>query len=139
MGTYYWIGDYTFFGCSGLVSITIPNGVTSIGKYAFMNCTGLASITIPNSVSSIGHWAFYKCTNLTEVDLPNTISTIPKRAFDGCSSLTAVDILPHDESGLCHEWKIDSPLYQDEIIHTAAGYMATLLTGEYVGFNWIKQ
>lgn len=88
---------------------------------------------------TLSSYAFYKCTNLTEVDLPYTISTIPKRAFDGCSSLTAVDILPHDESGLCYEWKIDSPLYQDENIHTAAGYMATLLTGEYVGFNWIKQ
>ncbi len=35
--------------------------VTSIGNYAFYNCTGLTSITIPNSVTSIGDSAFYRC------------------------------------------------------------------------------
>ena len=35
--------------------------VTSIGDYAFYECPGLTSITIPNSVTSIGDWAFYDC------------------------------------------------------------------------------
>ena len=32
------IGDYAFFYCSGLTSVTIPNSVTSIGSSAFVNC-----------------------------------------------------------------------------------------------------
>ncbi len=48
------IGEYAFYVCSGLTSITIPNSVTSIGDWAFVYCTGLTSITIPNSVTSIG-------------------------------------------------------------------------------------
>ena len=32
------IGNQAFFNCSGLTSITIPNGVTSIGRYAFRGC-----------------------------------------------------------------------------------------------------
>lgn len=32
------IGDYAFYVCSSLTSITIPEGVTSIGDYAFVYC-----------------------------------------------------------------------------------------------------
>ena len=53
------IGDGTFYKCTELTSITIPNSVTSIGSSAFAFCTGLTNITIPNSVTSIGSSAFY--------------------------------------------------------------------------------
>ena len=55
------IGDYAFYGCSGLPSITIPNSVTSIGGHSFEGCSGLTSVTIPNSVTTIGGGAFYHC------------------------------------------------------------------------------
>ena len=47
------IGDYAFYDCSGLTSITIPNSVTSISGYAFYGCSGLTSVTIPNSVTTV--------------------------------------------------------------------------------------
>ncbi len=61
------IGEWAFYDCTGLTSVTIPNSVTSIGKYAFYDCTGLTSVTIPNSVTSIGEESFYGCTGLTSV------------------------------------------------------------------------
>lgn len=55
------IGRWTFYGCSGLTSVIIPNGVTSIGQSAFQNCSALTSVTISNSVTSIGDNAFSSC------------------------------------------------------------------------------
>ena len=39
------------------------HSVTSIGDYAFYSCSGLTSVTIPNSVTSIGSYAFYISTS----------------------------------------------------------------------------
>ena len=50
-----------------IISVIIPNSVTTIGKYAFYDCSGLTSVTIPNSVTSIGYGAFSGCLGLTSI------------------------------------------------------------------------
>jgi len=86
------IGEYAFYGCSGLTSVTIPNSVTSIGEAAFFGCKGLTSVTIPNSVTSIGNGAFSRCSGLTSITIPNSVTSIGNNAFSGCSKLTSVTI-----------------------------------------------
>ena len=86
------ICSYSFYGCSGLTSVTIPSSVTTIGGYAFRNCSGLTSVTIPNSVTSIGDYAFEECSSLTSVTIPNSVTSIGNSAFQGCSGLTSVTI-----------------------------------------------
>jgi hypothetical protein len=61
------IGSSAFEGCSGLMSVTIPNSVTHIEYDAFRGCSGLTSVTIPASVTSIGDDAFFGCSGLTRV------------------------------------------------------------------------
>jgi hypothetical protein len=61
------IGDYAFYDCYSLTSVTIPNSVTSIGGYAFESCFSLTSVTIPNSVTSIGAGTFAYCSSLTNI------------------------------------------------------------------------
>ena len=56
------LGDYVFYDCSGLTSLTIPSSVTEIGESAFQDCRGLTSLTIPSSVTSIGGAAFSGCS-----------------------------------------------------------------------------
>ena len=86
------IGDETFYNCTSLTSITIPDSVTSIGDHAFCNCTSLTSITIPDSVTSIGAYAFCDCTSLTSVTIPDSVTNIGDAAFASCDNLTSVNV-----------------------------------------------
>ena len=86
------IGDYAFYGCSGLTEVTIPNSVTTIGIEAFSGCTGLTSVTIGNSVTTIGWRAFEGCTSLTSVTIGNSVTSIGYQVFSGCTGLTEVTI-----------------------------------------------
>ena len=84
----------TFYSCSSLSAVAIPNSVSSIGNNAFQNCSSLTSITIPNGVTSIGESAFSGCNKLTSINIPNDITSIENRTFYGCSSLTSI-IIPN--------------------------------------------
>ena len=86
------LGDYAFRGCSGLTSLTLPSGVTSIDEGAFSGCSGLTSLTIPSSVTSIGDYAFSGCSGLTSLTLPSSVTSIGEYAFYGCSGLTSLTI-----------------------------------------------
>jgi hypothetical protein len=88
------IGEYAFYGCSGLTSVAIPNSVTSIGIYAFSSCSGLTgTLTIPNSVTSIGSSAFSGCSGLTgTLTIPNSVTSIGSSTFRDCIGLTSISV-----------------------------------------------
>ncbi len=86
------LGDYAFYGCSGLTSLTLPSGVTSIGYRAFEGCSGLTSLTIPSGVTEIGGCTFYGCSGLTSLTIPSSVTSIGYGAFSGCSGLTSLTI-----------------------------------------------
>ena len=84
------IGDDTFYGCSGLTSLTLPAGITSIDKYAFSGCSGLTSLNLPAGITSIDKYAFSGCSGLTSLTLPAGITSIGEFAFSYCSGLTSI-------------------------------------------------
>lgn len=84
------IGDEAFYNCKDLLSISIPNSVTSIGEQAFEFC-GLKSINLPNSVTTIASRAFFRC-DLTSIFIPSSIIEIGKDAFAHCELLETLII-----------------------------------------------
>jgi len=86
------IGHGAFRNCFNLTSITISDSVTSIGNSAFEGCTSLTSITIPNSVTSIGDWVFSGCTSLTNITIPNSVTSIGEATFSNCTNLTVINV-----------------------------------------------
>lgn len=76
------ISNSTFYNCTGLTSITLPNSITSIGNIAFDNCTSLTSITLPDSLTYMGQGAFINCTGLTSITcLATTPPTLGSNVF----------------------------------------------------------
>ena len=86
------IASGAFYGCDGLVSVSIPNTVALIGSNTFENCTGLISVTIPNSVIGFGGATFSNCINLSSINIPNTFTSIAGSSFNNCTSLTSITI-----------------------------------------------
>ena len=113
------IGDRTFYGCTNLTQVTIPQcsqltrigeevfydcsaltqfddlintNLSSIGYRAFYGCNSLESIQLPDSVESIGESAFGSCKKLADVTLPNNLVSIGDSAFSNCTNLTSIHI-----------------------------------------------
>ena len=80
--------DRSDFKCGNLISITLPNTITTIDYYAFRFCSSLTNINIPSSVTSIGDDAFNGCSSLASINIPSGVISIGNSAFSYCSSLT---------------------------------------------------
>ena len=120
MGNLTAIKPYTFYNCTGITSLTIPSGVTSIGTSAFYG-TGITSLSIPSGVTSIGDGAFNGCSSLEQVHIHsnavasatytdsknfgtifgsqawqytigNSVTAIGAYAFHGCSGMKLISI-----------------------------------------------
>ena len=86
------IGDYAFYECTGLTSISIPSSVTSIGSSAFAECYSLGTLAIPSSVTSIGSRAFTSCKAITSITIPSSVTSIGDYTFSDCTGLTSITV-----------------------------------------------
>ena len=83
------IGDYAFEGNSNIEDVEIPASVLTIGNYAFYNCTELSSLTFADgcALKSIGAFAFANYDSydasyyFTELTIPASVETIGANAF----------------------------------------------------------
>lgn len=86
----------TFGKCYELTTANLPVTLTSIGNYSFYQCSKLSYVNIPNlpNLLTIGGSAFYGC-DLSETELnSDSIETISQYAFDN-SNLSGIVNLSH--------------------------------------------
>ncbi|MDD6817887.1 MAG: leucine-rich repeat protein [Prevotellaceae bacterium] len=86
------IGQKTFYGCSGLTNLTLPESLTKIGADAFQGCSALKSIILPESLTTIGSGAFAECSALKSIVIPQKVSSIYQDAFSNCTGLKTVKL-----------------------------------------------
>ena len=96
---------------AGCKNTTIPASVTSIGNYAFYGCSGLTSITIPASVTSIVYSAFFGCSGLATVTVYAPSCTLGFNAFSACGNLKNIYVF----SDLVDDYKAAWSAYESKI------------------------
>lgn len=83
----------TFYNCTSLTDIVIPNTITQLQNRQFIECESLRTIKIPSSVLSLGSSAFSGCKSLHEINIPNGVTTISSLCFQNCYSMASC-VLP---------------------------------------------
>ena len=81
-----------FYGCTGLVAISLPETLTAIGESAFFGCSGLTAVTFPTSLRRIESYAFAGCTKLEKIHIPAGVSEIGELAFHGCTGVSTITV-----------------------------------------------
>ncbi len=94
------IGEYTFYGCSGISDFTVDNsnaryaasdGIlynASLDTLLICPLSKTGNVNVLSTVKDIGTSAFDGCANLTEVNLPENLLSIGNYAFEYCTGLT---------------------------------------------------
>lgn len=85
------IGDYAFYHCANLTSVSLPLSVKTLGQLAFAGCYNMVQIAVPGA-ESIGWGCFFDCTAITSITLPESLRVIEDKAFYHCSSLAGITI-----------------------------------------------
>ena len=113
------IGDFSFFYCESLESISMPSTVKSIGMGAFIGCTGLTSVTIGNGVTAISNNAFYGCTSLASIDV--------EEGNTAYSSVNGV-LFNKDRTEICQY-----PAGKTDTVYTIPDSVTTIRMGAFIG------
>ena len=99
------IGNSAFSMCSGLTSVTIPDGVTSIGDFAFSWCSGLTSVTFQGAEPpTFDGDPFLGCPRLGTISLTADMTEEQLTAWE--NSLTKLEI---NKEKINHTGKIITP------------------------------
>ena len=111
-----------WYSCAGEIKkASIAKGVPSIGEYAFYECSALESITIPASVTTIDMVAFSNCAALKTVTFKGTAPpTIDRFAFSGCNNITTISFPPGSEAAYSKLMDV-IPLKQSYHHHHSSG------------------
>lgn len=84
------IESEAFKNCYGLKTITIPSSVTVISASAFEGCKDLATVTFTEGTEALTfrNKVFLGCTALNHLQLPARVTSVGAGIFQGCTSLT---------------------------------------------------
>lgn len=96
------IGDHAFAKMKTLEVIRLPQGLKEIASDTFTNCISLEEINFPEGLETLNEYACYNCTSLKSVSFGSKIKNISQLVFDNtCLQSISIDATtpPEIESG----------------------------------------
>lgn len=88
----------TFFNCSNLETVDLPEGLRNLDRGVFHSCNNLSDISLPESLNQIGPYCFTGCSSLEVIDIPQNVKIIDEGAFKDCVNLSLINMLSKDIS-----------------------------------------
>lgn len=86
------IGQNAFHGRRKLISINLPECITTLQQGSFSECLSLKSIVLPDSITTIEGMALYGCTALSELIIPENVQTVGMYVTYRCANLKTITI-----------------------------------------------
>lgn len=85
------IGDYSFYDCDELESVTLTSEIETIGSYVFAGCDRLVTADLSSArLKSVSEAAFANCVSLKEVKFSAATTTICDMTFMNCVALESI-------------------------------------------------
>lgn len=75
------VGDYAFYYCVNVSSITIPGSVRSLGEGAFGNCSSLTKTVLNEGLEEIGEYAFQSSSGIRDIIIPASVKSVGKNGL----------------------------------------------------------
>ncbi len=118
------IGTSAFSGMTGVKTVSLPSTLTSIGGNAFGGMSGVTSLTLPDGLQSIDVGGLSGMSGIKSITLPAGLTSIGGQAFYGMSSLKAVYFLGNAPS-----------VGQEAFQGVASGARAYISSGDLTGYG----
>ena len=94
---------------ASVTSLILSDGVASIGDFAFFGCRRLESVSLPETLRFIGTRAFFYCSRLQSIELPDSVTELGENPFAHCSALEHVAVGPGNPALAIHDGALLSP------------------------------
>lgn len=75
------VGDYAFYYCVNVSSITVPGSVRSLGEGAFGNCSSLTKAVLNEGLEEIGEYAFQSSSGIRDIIIPASVKSVGKNGL----------------------------------------------------------
>ena len=116
--------------------IVLSEGITELGYESFYGCTGLTELTLPETLEYIGDGCFAECPGLTRIKFPASVTDIGDSEFlcDEGGSLTSITFhgAPYYISDYAFEGVTATALYYED-----SGWEEAMLWGYEGELTWL--
>ena len=114
-----YLADHAFVGCRKLEDVIFESGskLTVIGGSSFYKCTSLTDITLPEGLNIAYGNAFAGCTSLSNVYVPNSVFSLYPTTFSSDSNV----VLNVGYNSYAKKFAVDNKINYVERLNTKCG------------------
>lgn len=84
----------SFYNCTNLRQVSLPDSVTVIGDSVFSNCNNIILHKLPNYLATIGSYTFSRNQTIKSIEIPSTVTNMGYSPFLSCTGMTMCFLMP---------------------------------------------